>query len=295
MAFSVDLVRDVAQRNGYVEIFHNEVSRMISFRNASTRINVYYTTATVGTCLNHPQRGKTQLFRRDVDRATLESIFAYPRVHTGTGYYRKHSSQKWKLEGASNTFVSDSARRWQYVGTSSGLFLEHPHDIQTVMEICTEWDNLYWDEGDLPDFSQTNYACGSHGGLVLMMYQVMNDTCGVTRGIQGGNIVEWNDMPFNHTCHNMICFMQDHGQDVARIHRKMESLSRDVKIELMQWLIGRECAGMRFVDRNDELIETNWSSIIELAHIEYGEMAYAKKAGLCPHCGVVYTDRESPY
>jgi len=48
---------------------------------------VYYTTGTVGTCIEHPEMGKTQLFRRDVDYVMLGDIFRNPRVHTGKGYF----------------------------------------------------------------------------------------------------------------------------------------------------------------------------------------------------------------
>ena len=54
-----------------------------------TRINVYYTTGTVGTCLDHPRQGKTQLFRRNVDLSLLAQLFRDPRLHTGTGYHRR--------------------------------------------------------------------------------------------------------------------------------------------------------------------------------------------------------------
>lgn len=51
-------------------------------------MNVYYTTGTVGTCIDHPSQGKTQLFRRDQTLEDLDRIFADPRVHTGAGYHR---------------------------------------------------------------------------------------------------------------------------------------------------------------------------------------------------------------
>lgn len=38
---------------------------------------------TVGTCVNHPRQGRTQLFRRDRSLSTLGQIFHDPRVHTG--------------------------------------------------------------------------------------------------------------------------------------------------------------------------------------------------------------------
>lgn len=46
------------------------------------QINVWTSTGTVGTYLNHPKQGKTQLFRRGVSRKLLTKIFTNPRVHT---------------------------------------------------------------------------------------------------------------------------------------------------------------------------------------------------------------------
>ena len=66
MVLSVSGIRQIASDYGYEEIELNTTSRVISFRRQTTRINVYYTTGTVGTCLNHPSKGKTQLFRRNV-------------------------------------------------------------------------------------------------------------------------------------------------------------------------------------------------------------------------------------
>ena len=40
-------------------------------------------TGTVGTCMDHPNQGKTQLFRRDQTLDSLSAIFKNPRVHTG--------------------------------------------------------------------------------------------------------------------------------------------------------------------------------------------------------------------
>lgn len=53
------------------------------------RINIYYTKGTVGTALDHPTKGKTQLFRKNVTYKQLEKLFINPRQHTGKGYYQK--------------------------------------------------------------------------------------------------------------------------------------------------------------------------------------------------------------
>ena len=53
------------------------------------RINVYYTTRTVQTTLDHWKHGRKQLTRRNVGYSLLKKILQYPRVHTGRGYFEK--------------------------------------------------------------------------------------------------------------------------------------------------------------------------------------------------------------
>lgn len=89
MPLDVGRVRAAAVHRGYAEVQYNQVSRVIAFRREGVRVNVCYTTGTVGTCLDHPSKGKTALFRRGVTLAELERIFDDPRVHTGIGYYRR--------------------------------------------------------------------------------------------------------------------------------------------------------------------------------------------------------------
>ena len=63
--------------------------KMVSYRKDDVRINVYTTTMTVATCLNHPKQGKTQMFRKHVSLELLGKLFDNPRQHTGKGYQRK--------------------------------------------------------------------------------------------------------------------------------------------------------------------------------------------------------------
>lgn len=90
----VDAVRRAAASRGYREVQHNEASRVLGFvsRDGQARINVYYTTGTVGTSLEHPRQGRTQLFRRGITLAELGEILDNPRVHTGAGYHRRSAA-----------------------------------------------------------------------------------------------------------------------------------------------------------------------------------------------------------
>ena len=85
-------IRDMAARNSWTEIDHQESIQMISFTKGTARLNVYYSRPwrmTVGTVLNHPTVGRQQLSRKYVRSPELERIFENPRAHTGKGYYRK--------------------------------------------------------------------------------------------------------------------------------------------------------------------------------------------------------------
>ena len=99
MSLNLSVIRTVASKEAYQETYFNEKSKVISFcprhdypapqkHDNPTRINIYWTTGTIGACVSHPRQGKTQLFRRDVDALQLRFIFKNPRVHTGSGYYR---------------------------------------------------------------------------------------------------------------------------------------------------------------------------------------------------------------
>lgn len=82
-------IDEIAKECGYVCFDHQEAIGMASYSDGSTRINIYLTKMTVATCLQHPTKGPTQLFRKNVDLKTLREIFEYPRKHTGKGYYKK--------------------------------------------------------------------------------------------------------------------------------------------------------------------------------------------------------------
>jgi len=86
---ALDSIASLADVEGWRQIDHQPKIKMVSFKKGKARINVYYTTMTVGTCIDHPKKGKTQLFRRNVSMETLTKIFRNPRIHTQRGYYRR--------------------------------------------------------------------------------------------------------------------------------------------------------------------------------------------------------------
>jgi hypothetical protein len=65
----------------YAASFH------IILRRKNDKMNVYLSTMTIQTCMNHPSKGNTQLNRRNLSPEQMEQLFINPRVHTGKGYY----------------------------------------------------------------------------------------------------------------------------------------------------------------------------------------------------------------
>jgi hypothetical protein len=80
---------DMGRKWGWRVIDWQKNISMLSMWRDEVRLNIYTSTMTVGTCLNHPTQGRTQLFRKNVTLEELEVIFKKPRVHTGKGYQKK--------------------------------------------------------------------------------------------------------------------------------------------------------------------------------------------------------------
>ncbi|KAG2424015.1 hypothetical protein HXX76_014840 [Chlamydomonas incerta] len=83
--------RDAApEQAGWQYTGHNSNSRVAFYENPSgVKMDYYYTTGTVKTSMDHPARGSTQLFRRDLSDNQYNAVLDNPRTHTGQGYYRK--------------------------------------------------------------------------------------------------------------------------------------------------------------------------------------------------------------
>lgn len=82
-------VDELAKKHNFLLIDWQPKTATVIYTNGVEKVNVYLTKMTVATCIKHPKKGKTQLFRRNVSFVELEQIFADPRTHTGKGYYKK--------------------------------------------------------------------------------------------------------------------------------------------------------------------------------------------------------------
>lgn len=99
----VSEITKIAVKYGWDQIDYQSKSSLISFEKSldsghkPVKMNVYYKVnssienlnLTVGTAMNHPKQGNTQLFRKNVDRNKLIKLFKNPRKHTSKGYYKK--------------------------------------------------------------------------------------------------------------------------------------------------------------------------------------------------------------
>ena len=114
---SLPAVRNAAADADLYEVYFNEQSRVISFAPGNvyrgdttllTRMNVYYTTGTIATCLDHPVQGKTQLFRRNItDISVVRELMQDPRLHTGLGYHRADRTPKRRKTSARGTAAAE--------------------------------------------------------------------------------------------------------------------------------------------------------------------------------------------
>eukprot|EP00978_Attheya_sp_CCMP212_P012556 scaffold31362_cov45-Attheya_sp.AAC.5 len=128
--WSVDFVRGAALSNGLKEVTYNPASRVISFQTQDgVRINIYYSTRTIGTALDHPNQGKTQLFRRKCSSQNLFEILQNPLSHTGKGY-KKHPRK-------------EEERLRQDTEYGSGVVVDEEEDLRNcILEVDEQIEEL---------------------------------------------------------------------------------------------------------------------------------------------------------
>ncbi|KAF6262494.1 hypothetical protein COO60DRAFT_1293389 [Scenedesmus sp. NREL 46B-D3] len=69
----------------------NQASKVEFYEKDGVKMDYYYTTGTMKTSMDHPNQGKTQMFRRHLDDMQFQSVCQNPRTHTGQGYQTKSS------------------------------------------------------------------------------------------------------------------------------------------------------------------------------------------------------------
>jgi len=107
-------VKELASDYGWTELptHPNDEGRMLSFYSSDhggVRANVYIKTGTVATSLNHPTKGKTQLFRGQRDTfEKLEEVFDNPRIHTGRGYQTRAKVNEEEEDSVDGKVIVDN-------------------------------------------------------------------------------------------------------------------------------------------------------------------------------------------
>jgi len=85
----IDEVTLDAVENNWVFVKYDLNTGMISFmRDGKERINIYLTTMSVETTINH-QKGRNQMYRKDLNYKQVVDLLRNPRKHTGKGYREK--------------------------------------------------------------------------------------------------------------------------------------------------------------------------------------------------------------
>lgn len=89
----VDHIIFIAQCYGWKRIEHLEEEKIVLCRRNGVRVNIWYDRMTVGTAMDHPRLGSTQMLRKYVSMEMLEELLDNPRLHTGNGYMLKKGRQ----------------------------------------------------------------------------------------------------------------------------------------------------------------------------------------------------------
>lgn len=87
----IDDLTLIALQNGWSYKQFDTNTGMISFikpvdKDGYNRINIFLTTLTVATAINHPKMGRNQLYRKGLNINQIKKLFTNPRLHTGKGY-----------------------------------------------------------------------------------------------------------------------------------------------------------------------------------------------------------------
>lgn len=127
-------ILDLGLKYGYVLRRVDEQAKVIIFDRSDVQINVFYTTMTVATILDHPVRGsRSQLFRRNVSSELLEKIMDNPRAHTGNGYRRAPQESLTFNGKQENPMVNGKVQEMDSKGEHDHEGQGHDRFIQSVL------------------------------------------------------------------------------------------------------------------------------------------------------------------
>lgn len=288
---ALDRVKQLASELGYTLVQESTASCVVAFKRGHTRINVYWTTGTVATCINHPTQGKTQLFRRNVSVEQLAVLFRNPRQHTGKGYYRaagdvtsakarnaKRSRKRNQPYRHERGATSDDALRWRFVQARLGPWFCSEQIIGMVASVCTQWTRLFSQRDRTSDGCRcacidllTTLMARHYGAVYFRNY----------RSEEQVHDIGWC------SCEPRQCFQRANSAAISKLERQFTSLPHGVRKELLLWYVGKVTHSLVVLDANKEKISSDYGRDSEFvgAHLEYGELFYNKNDGVCAFHG----------
>ena len=107
------------------------------------KVHVYLRTRTVVTQLDHPRKGKTQLFRRDISKEELVRILQDPREHTSKGYYKRSTSKN-----SYNAIHNIERLKCRFDISDTRKFVEEKlkgelSDKTSIESVCLGYDSVF--------------------------------------------------------------------------------------------------------------------------------------------------------
>jgi hypothetical protein len=277
MLLPLEEVRSLAASHNYKESQHNPTSRVIIFRSngnngggGSMHVNVYYTTGTVGTCINHPKQGKTQLFRRGVvSLDMLSDIFQNPRIHTGVGYKFRKNRNIWQPSTANTgnnqqeeeepEAECDLVRRWRYMcaamdlGNSLSSQRTHENDDDSdgdearILRFCKLWNAL-----EFPSSADSSRVINRRLGSSCVLFSVLLVAAQKYHRVAGVYMYDEKDKNskerrlfavdelINCHCTDGIQFASKYSSDLMEASALLgEFKSSKTREELLLWFFGR--------------------------------------------------------
>ena len=258
---------------------------------------MYYTTGTVATCILHPSKGKTQLFRRNMTADDLDLILQNPRTHTGVGYYTK-AALKRDADG-NTTSECDDALRWRYVQAVTGFCSSQ--QVTQIAAFCKLWNSLRFAPG--PTNRQKFEAlypelvsrckcgrcdqdrAGSTCSLATVLWKVVDKTETENMILPALFPDSGREVPilekkgfFPCACDAGKEYTSLYGKELLRLERQLMAFPKDVRRELVYFFFKNVF--------HSHLLMVSWrkkfetfgaqylSTTIQHAHWAYGEMMY---------------------
>lgn len=127
VVFDVDDVTWQAERQGWTYVRYEPGQGQLVFlerymQGEKYMLHIWCTTGTVGSYLDHPRQGKTQLYRRNMDMGELRRVMNNPRVHTGEGYHERAELERREQAPAARVACPGCGKLCKSIAGTAGHF-----------------------------------------------------------------------------------------------------------------------------------------------------------------------------